>query len=70
MWHPGRCVTVETPHISEDKLERYHMDRVREPEVSALEEHLIGCPFCVQRASLTAEYVEAMRRASRELESV
>jgi hypothetical protein len=33
------------------------------PELEALEEHLIGCPTCVERATEAAAYVDTIRAA-------
>jgi len=35
-----------------------------ESELAPLEEHLLACPSCVQRAEETQDYVDEMRRAA------
>jgi hypothetical protein len=53
-----------TPHISDDDLERHYMGMIPEgPELAALEEHLLVCGECVERAEAAQAYVEAMRAA-------
>jgi len=57
-----------TGHISDDDLERYAMGAVEdEGELAALEEHLLMCDECIDRAERTDRYVEAMRAALRRL---
>jgi hypothetical protein len=51
-------------HISDHDLERYHLGMVTdESELSALEEHLLGCHLCAVRAEESANYVDMMRTA-------
>jgi hypothetical protein len=51
-------------HISDHDLERYHLGMVEEEsELAALEEHLLGCPSCAERAEESAAYVDLMRAA-------
>ena len=55
-------------HISEHDLERYHLGMVKdESELAALEEHLLGCGACVDRAEAAARYVNAVRAAACDL---
>ena len=47
----GKGMEAVELHLSDDELERYCLERVRdEPELSALEEHLLTCSLCVERA--------------------
>jgi hypothetical protein len=49
-------------HISDHDLERYHLGMVvDEAELAPLEEHLLACPKCVERAEESADYVDAIR---------
>lgn len=49
-------------HISDHDLERYYLGMVTaEVELAPLEEHILGCPQCAQRAEHTQDYVDAMR---------
>lgn len=54
---------MELPHPSDHDLERYYLGLItEEAELGALEEHLLACAGCVQRAKATQDYVDAMRR--------
>jgi len=56
-------MTVE--HISDHDLERYYLGMVTdEGELASLEEHLLWCAWCVERAEQTQDYVDVMRVAS------
>jgi hypothetical protein len=51
-------------HISDHDLERYYLGMITEEvELEPLEEHLIGCSDCADRAEETQNYVDAMRVA-------
>jgi len=51
-------------HITDHDLERYHLGMItEEAELAPLEEHLLACPACAERAELVADYVDSMRRA-------
>ena len=51
-------------HISDHDLERYHLGMVvDEAELAPLEEHLLACSECVERAEDAADYVDAVRAA-------
>jgi hypothetical protein len=51
-------------HVSDHDLERYYLGMViREDELADLEEHLLGCPSCVERAEETQDYMDAIRVA-------
>ena len=55
---------VDVEHISDHDLERYHLGMVvDEAELASLEEHLLACPECVERAEQTAVYVDTLRAA-------
>jgi hypothetical protein len=48
-------------HISDEDLERYYLGMVTdEVDLESLEEHLLACPSCVQRAERAEDYVDAM----------
>jgi len=52
-------------HIDDHDLDRYHLGMVTdEAELAPLEEHLLCCPVCVDRAQATASYVDAIRAAA------
>jgi hypothetical protein len=49
-------------HISDHNLERYHLGIVKdEAELAAIEEHLLWCHSCVERATESANYVDSLR---------
>ena len=51
-------------HISDVDLERYHLGMVDdEVELARLEEHLLGCAGCLERAEEAADYVDTLRAA-------
>jgi hypothetical protein len=55
---------IDMDHISDQDLERYHLGMVvDEAELAPLEEHLLACPECVERAEQTAVYVDTLRAA-------
>ncbi len=61
----GGLVTLRSMnHFPDHDLERYHLGLVKtEEELSLLEEHLLGCPSCAERAEASAEYVDLVRAA-------
>jgi anti-sigma factor RsiW len=51
-------------HISDHDLERYHLGMViDEAELAPLEEHLLACPACAERAEENAAFVDTIRAA-------
>ncbi len=54
-------------HWDETQLEQYALRKLPEPEVEALEEHLLVCEVCQQNLARTDEYVSAMRSVSARL---
>ena len=51
-------------HISDDDLERYYLGMVTaEKELAPLEEHILACPDCAERAEAVQDDVDAMRVA-------
>ena len=52
------------PHISEHDLERYHLGLViDESELASLEEHLLICSGCVDRAEESDHTIDMIRQA-------
>ena len=52
-------------HIDDHDLESYHLGMVEdEAELRPLEEHLLWCGGCVERAEAIAQYVDAVRAAA------
>lgn len=61
---------MSADHISDDDLERYYLGMVTQgEELAQLEEHLLRCPLCVERAEETQDYVDALRVACLYFES-
>ena len=50
-------------HVDEDRLELYLLDLLEEPEVAAIEEHILLCPACQAAQEELHGYVQAMRAA-------
>ena len=52
-------------HIADHDLERYHLGMiVDEIELAPLEEHLLACSDCAERAQATADYIDLIRRVT------
>jgi hypothetical protein len=52
-------------HISDHDLERYYLGMVTdEAELAILEEHILACASCAERADEAQDYVDAMRAAA------
>ena len=57
-------------HISDHALERYAMGAVKDAgELAALEEHLLACGWCIDRAENTEGYIGTMRAALARLQA-
>jgi len=53
-------------HISDEDLERYCLGMVTdEAELAPLEEHLLGCHFCIDRAQGMQKQIKVIRDALR-----
>jgi anti-sigma factor RsiW len=53
-------------HLTTDDLERYCLGMVTaSEELAKLEEHLLACPVCVQRAEHAEDYVAVVQAALR-----
>lgn len=62
------CATIPVQmagqHISDEDLERYYLGMVtNEAELAPLEEHLLACSSCVERAEDAQDRVDAIRAA-------
>jgi len=52
-------------HVDDHDLEHYHLGMLAdEAEFALLEEHLLWCGACVDRAEAVAQYVDAVRAAA------
>jgi hypothetical protein len=61
-------VFMEWQHITDHDLERYYLGMVMgKTELASLEEHILACGSCAERANETQDYVDAMRVAALEL---
>src|SRR5258706_3086931 len=54
------------PHVAEDVLERYLMNRITEAEKATVEEHLLVCSSCQTQTEETEAFILAARVALRE----
>jgi len=50
-------------HIVTDDLERFYLGMLDETELASIEEHLLWCHSCVDRAEESAQYVDDFRAA-------
>ena len=51
-------------HLSDHDLERYYLGLIKdEAELAKVEEHILCCSACVERAEASDSYVDVMRRA-------
>ena len=51
-------------HISDTDFERYYLGMIPSgPELAVLEEHLLVCAECVERAEASDFYIDAIRAA-------
>lgn len=51
-------------HLSDDDLERYYLGMVASEHALALmEEHLLWCHECLERAKAAQDYVDVIRQA-------
>ena len=61
---PSNNLHMDSKHISDHDLERYYLGMVMlEAELAPLEEHILACTFCAERAEVTQNYVDAIRAA-------
>jgi hypothetical protein len=52
-------------HISDHDLERYYLGMVTDDnELAALEEHILACRLCAERADEAQDFVDAIRAAA------
>ena len=50
-------------HLSDELLEQYHLGTIPENDLAAVEEHILWCPHCADRAEAAANYVDLIRVA-------
>jgi anti-sigma factor RsiW len=51
-------------HVSEELLDQYALNKLSEAEAAAVEEHILICPNCQDRLTLTDDVIEALRAAA------
>jgi len=56
-------------HPTDEELELYSLNRLEEPDLARLEEHLLVCEACQKRLEDIDEFVGAMRVALKEIEA-
>lgn len=54
------------PHIADDVLEKYLMQRLGEEDATEVEQHLLVCPACQTQAQQTEEFILVTRAALRD----
>jgi len=55
---------LNAEHLSDHDLERYYLGTVtEEEELAPLEEHILSCAWCAERADEAQHYVDRMRAA-------
>jgi anti-sigma factor RsiW len=59
----------ECPSDGEEAAEAYVMGRLPEEQALALEDHYAACETCTTILQKTAEYVDALRAAAKDLRS-
>lgn len=55
-------------HISQEDLELYCLGRATNAQLAPIEEHLLVCPQCVERAQAMLRYIDTLRAALRKIE--
>jgi hypothetical protein len=61
-------MVMEWNHITDHDLERYYLGMIKdETELAPLEEHILACGWCAERAEQTQDYVDAIRVAALDL---
>ena len=61
-------IVMNEGHPNEEKLERYAMGRLAEPEAAPIEEHLLVCATCQDRLAAAESVLPSLRHALREVE--
>jgi anti-sigma factor RsiW len=56
---------MDWSHVSDHDLQRYYLGMVEdEAELAALEEHILACAACAERAEEAQDFIDAMRAAA------
>jgi anti-sigma factor RsiW len=59
---------VVMSHISDEELELYCLGRATNEQLAPIEEHLLSCRDCVERAERMLEAIDTLREALRRME--
>lgn len=54
-------------HIPDEDLELYCLGRATNAQLAPLEEHLLGCPACLERAQRMLAEIDTLREALRRI---
>jgi anti-sigma factor RsiW len=52
-------------HFSDDELEQYCLGRLSDPVLARVEEHLLWCHKCIDRATASDRYIDALKAGIR-----
>lgn len=55
-------------HIPDEELELYCLGRATNEQLAPLEEHLLGCPACLERVQRMLAEIDTLREALRRIE--
>jgi hypothetical protein len=58
---PTALERIPVPHLSEEVLEEYLMDRLPAENEIRIEEHFLGCDECCERLEKTFAFIEAFQ---------
>ena len=62
---PAHSLFMQWTHITDHDLERYYLGMVtKKAELAPVEEHILACPVCAERADEAQAYVDAIRAAA------
>jgi hypothetical protein len=55
---------LQAGHVSDDDLECLYLGMIlQEQDLAAMEEHLLVCPECIERAQASQVYIDGLRAA-------
>jgi anti-sigma factor RsiW len=67
---PGYAHISHSSELSDEDLERYVLGRILAgDELIQMEEHLVGCPACAERAEAMTGSITSLIKALRQFES-
>jgi anti-sigma factor RsiW len=59
---------MNSSHLSEEKVEKYSMGRLSQPETVSVEEHLLTCDACQEQVEKMDLFVKKVRNAAKVVE--